>query len=443
MADLWQLGVTALAEGVRERSFSALDVLESLASRIGQVEPDIDAWATLDLDRARDDAAARPVPSLADSRVAPLRGVPVGVKDVFLTRGLRTCMGSPLFDGFVPSTDAAVVAQLRSAGALLPGKTVTCSFAGPDPAKTRNPWHRDRTPGGSSAGSAAAVACGMVPAAVGTQTAGSVLRPSAYCGIVGFKPTYQTISCDGVFPFARSLDTVGVMARSVADVSWIFEALSPATTPGQAGVVTGDIPGARRTVRVGLLDCGELVSSLDVAEHTISVARHLASHGAEVTEVKLPVDLDLVLAAQSIITHAEAASVHFPEIRTHGQLYEPGMRAIVELGQLIPAAAYEMALRLQKNLSAVVDEWLPPDTFLLLPTVGEPVPGTATTGNPSLQAIFTFLGMPALALPTGFSADGMPSSTQIAAKRGHDRLLLAAAEWMQLVLANPVTFPYL
>src|SRR5262249_19505824 len=159
------------------------------------------AWVTLDLDRAAQDAAwldSTPLPSAP--RKALLSGVPIGIKDVFLTRGMPTGMGSPLFDGFVPATDASAVAQLRSARALIPGKTVTTSFAGPDPARTANPWKPGRTPGGSSSGSAAAVACGMVPAALGTQTAGSVLRPSAYCGIVGFKPTHRTISCDGVFP---------------------------------------------------------------------------------------------------------------------------------------------------------------------------------------------------------------------------------------------------
>jgi aspartyl-tRNA(Asn)/glutamyl-tRNA(Gln) amidotransferase subunit A len=444
MADLWQLGVQDLAEGIKQRSFSDQEVLDSLAMRIGQVEPVINAWATLDLDRARDETSAASSRSAPDPRLTPLCGVPIGIKDVFLTRGMQTCMGSRLFDGYVPSTDAAAVARLRLAGAVLPGKTVTCAFAGPDPAKTCNPWRHDRTPGGSSAGSAAAVACAMVPGALGTQTAGSVLRPSAYCGIVGFKPTYQTISCDGVFPFARSLDTVGLMARSVADVRIIFQAFSASAGLLSAAVAPIDASrSGQPALRVGILDCGKLISSADAREHTADVARQLESHGAQVSEVRLPLDLDLLLAAQGVITHAEAASVHFQEIKANRELYEPGMRAVAELGTLIPAPAYEMALRLQKNLSSAVDQWLRPGALLMLPTFGEPVPDTTTTGNPALQAIFTFLGMPAVALPTGFSADGMPQSTQIAAKRGDDWHLLAAAEWMQLVLGYPVKFPHL
>ncbi len=444
MDDLWQQGAKALAEGIRARSWSALEVVQSVAMRIERVERVVSAWVTLDLDRAAQDAAfLDSTPLTSGPRVAPLAGVPVGIKDVFLTRGMRTGMGSPLFDGFVPATDASAVAKLRSAGALIPGKTVTTSFAGPDPARTSNPWKPDRTPGGSSSGSAAAVASGMVPAALGTQTAGSVLRPSAYCGIVGFKPTHRTISCDGVFPLARSLDTVGIMARSVADAGYLFEALVPPaglpSAESSAGANEDRPPG----IRLGLVECDELVSSADIRAHTAAVARHLESHGAQAGQVRLPADLALIAAAQSVITHVEAASVHFPEIRANGELYDPGIRAIAELGQVIPAPAYEMALRLRKSLSAAVDDWLSPADLLILPTVGEPVPDGTTTGNPALQAIFTFLGLPSIALPTGFSADGMPRSTQIVAARHQDRYLLAAAEWMQHVLDYPLTFPCL
>lgn len=432
MGDLWQRGARALAEGIRARSWSALEVVQSIAMRIEQVERVVKAWVTLDLDRAAQDAGR--MDSAPGPPATPLGGVPVGIKDVFLTRGMRTGMGSPLFAGFVPATDAVAVARLRSAGALIPGKTVTTSFAGPDPARTANPWKPGRTPGGSSAGSAAAVASGMVPAALGTQTAGSVLRPSAYCGIVGFKPTHGMISCDGVFPLARSLDTVGIMARSVADVGYVFETL---VRPAAASAVHP------REVRLRLVDCGDLVSSADIADHTAEIARRLESNGARVAQVRLPADLALIAAAQSVITHAEAASVHFPEVRANGQHYEPGMRAIAELGQLIPAPAYAVALRLRKRFSAAVDAWLSPTDLLILPTVGEPVPDVTTTGNPALQAIFTFLGLPAVALPTGFSADGMPRSTQIVGARHQDRYLLAAAGWMQQVLDFPAKFPCL
>jgi Asp-tRNA(Asn)/Glu-tRNA(Gln) amidotransferase A subunit family amidase len=444
MDDLWRQGARALADGIQARSWSVLEVVRSLATRIERVERVVKAWITLDLDRAAHDAALLDATRLPSGPgVAPLAGVPVGIKDVFLTRGMRTGMGSPLFDGFVPATDAAVVARLRSAGALIPGKTVTTSFAGPDPARTSNPWKAGRTPGGSSSGSAAAVASGMVPAALGTQTAGSVLRPSAYCGIVGFKPTHGTISCDGVFPLARSLDTVGIMARSVADVGYVFEALVPSAGLSSASSPAGTNTDRPPVVRLGLVDCGELVASADIKDHTAALARRLESFGAQVAQVRLPADLALIAAAQSVITHVEAASVHFPEIQANGQYYEPGMRALAEIGQVIPATAYEMALRLRQRLSAAVDDWLAPADLLILPTVGEPVPDVTTTGNPALQAIFTFLGLPAVTLPTGFGADGLPRGTQIVAARHCDRYLLAAAEWMQRALDYPLKFPSL
>lgn len=445
MDELWRLSVREIADGVRGRAFSAREVLDSLAGRIEECDGGIRAWATLDL------AAAARAAAALDARLArrassteaagagtaelALCGVPFGIKDVFLTRGLATGMGSPLFEGFVPERDAAVVARLRDAGAVIAGKTATTAFAGADPAPTVNPWRAGRTPGGSSSGSAAAVACGMVPAALGTQTAGSVLRPAAFCGVVGFKPTFGVLSTEGVFPFARSLDTVGILARSASDAAHVFGALTPS-----GGVAAPGAPAGSRDIRLRLLDVSGLVCDPAISEHARAVAGRLESCGARVTEAVLP-GQELIVAAQSLIVHVEGASVHLREMTASRHLYGPGWQAITDLGQLIPAPAYAAALHLQRELAAAAGDWLGPADLLILPTCGDPVPDQSSTGNPTLQGLFTFLGMPAITLPAGHAPDGLPRGIQVVARRGGDLRLLRAAVWMQEELGYPGWFP--
>jgi Asp-tRNA(Asn)/Glu-tRNA(Gln) amidotransferase A subunit family amidase len=440
MDELWRLGVRELAAGIGTGSFSAREVLASIAARTEQVEGTVRAWATFAPGCAANEAAAVDAALGAGAGPPsppgglPLGGVPIGIKDVFLTRGLETAMGSPLFAGFVPGTDAAVVARLRAAGAVIPGKTATTAFAGADPAPTVNPWRSGRTPGGSSSGSAVAVACGMVPAALGTQTAGSVLRPAAFCGVVGFKPTFGVLSTDGVFPFARSLDTVGIMARSAADLACVFGVLAGEALADWAG-------GWPAGIRLRLLDVHELVSDPDISDHAAAVGRELERAGARVSQARLPADLGLIIAAQNLMVHAEGASVHLAQMRASRGQYGPGWQATTDLGQLIPAPAYGAARHVQRRLRREVDDWLGPDDLLILPACGDPVPDLSSTGNPELQALFTFLGLPAITLPTGFGPDGLPRGTQVVAARHADHHLLAVAAWLQQALEYPVTFP--
>jgi Asp-tRNA(Asn)/Glu-tRNA(Gln) amidotransferase A subunit family amidase len=447
--DLWSLGVTDLVVGLAQQEWSAAEVLDSIGRRVDALERDLHAWACLDLARAADESTAGrarsspPTPGGARS----LAGVPVAVKDVIATCDLPTGMGSSLFDGFRPREDAVAVSRLRAAGAVIPGKTVTTAFAGPDPAATTNPWDPTRTPGGSSSGSAAAVASGMAPAALGTQTAGSVLRPAAFCGVVGFKPTAGCIDPAGIFPFSRTLDTVGVLARTVGDVDRVFQALRNhppgASAASRRPTGPGDVeraPSGRPPNRIGVVDCSQVASATAAAD-CASVAERLSAHDVDVVETRLPVDLEVVSAAQGVIVRAEGASVHQEALNDHPECYGQGLRRLVEVGGLVPAPVYERALRLRIALSAVVDEWCEPGGVLMLPTVDGPVPDRSTTGDPCLQAIFTFLGMPALAIPVGFGADALPLSIQVVARRGDDDHLLDVGAWIQERLAFPVRFP--
>src|SRR5881398_2304129 len=215
--DLYSLGLLDTLRAYREGRATVQDYVTSCSERIAALEPRIQAWEWFDASRAMAEAEERAGGILCD---LPLFGIPVGVKDIIATRGIPTRMGSRIFANNMPTHSAWVVRRLEALGGLVMGKTVTTEFAYRQPGKTRNPWNPAHTPGGSSSGSAAAVAAGFVPAAIGTQTLGSVIRPAAFCGVVGYKPSFGAISRTGIHPFAPTLDTVGVFARSVTDVAW-------------------------------------------------------------------------------------------------------------------------------------------------------------------------------------------------------------------------------
>src|SRR5213593_5001740 len=234
-AELARLGARKAAEGVRAGRVSPIDLVEACLARIRGLDDRLTAWSFVDADGARATARERQREARAGRLCGPLHGVPVGVKDIFDVAGMPTTGGARPFAHTRPSADAAAVARIRAAGAIVLGKTVTTEFAYRDPAPTRNPWNRARTPGGSSAGSAAAVAARMAPLALGSQTVGSVLRPAAYCGVVGFKPTHGLVSTAGVIPLAWSLDHVGVFTRGVADAALVFSVLARRTVVAEPG----------------------------------------------------------------------------------------------------------------------------------------------------------------------------------------------------------------
>src|SRR5438045_1289623 len=236
--DLFRLGLTDMLRTVREGRATVQELVESCSTRIAALEPRIQAWEWFDASRAMAEAEERAGGILTD---LPLFGIPVGVKDIIATRGIPTRMGSRIFANNVPTHSSWVVRRLEALGGLVLGKTVTTEFAYRLPGKTRNPWNTAHTPGGSSSGSAAAVAAGFVPVAIGTQTLGSVVRPAAFCGVVGYKPTFGAISRTGIHPFSATLDTVGVFARSVADASWFAACLMGQDARDEATLVRGDL----------------------------------------------------------------------------------------------------------------------------------------------------------------------------------------------------------
>ena len=379
-----------------------------------------------DLDRRFPDPAGRPA----------LFAALVGVKDIFHVAGLPTRAGSRLPpEELAPEgpPEAESVRRLRAAGALVIGKTVTTEFAYFEPGPTRNPRAPGHTPGGSSSGSAAAVAAGVCPLALGTQTIGSVGRPAAYCGIVGFKPTYDRVPRDGVIPLAPSLDHVGVLA---ADVAWA-RAAAAVLCDGWRGD-----PDSRSRRRPSLaVPVGPYLEAAEPAarHHLRAVQRRLAAAGFAVREVPILLDYEAVARRHRRLMAHEAAAVHERWHGRHRHLYRPRTAELIEQGRQVSAeeAAAARAGRgeLRQELEAALAErgldlWLTPGA------TGPAPRGLAATGDPAMQLPWSHAGMPAVVLPAGSSPEGLPLGIQLAARAGDDELLLAWAERLAAVLAT-------
>ena len=358
-----------------------------------------------------------------------LDGYVVGVKDVIDVAGMPTRAGSPLTSPAPVRADAPAVARLRAAGAAIAGKTHCTQWALNDPAPTRNPWAPDRTPGGSSAGSAVAVAAGMCTATVDTQTAGDVLRPAAYNAVVGFKPTIGWVSTSGSQPVAPAIDTIGVTARRVDDATAVAAAIaddparftrSAVPSPPRLGVLVDPF-----TDDIGAVMRANLSQTL----------AQLTGAGAKLTPVSCPVDLSLIHAAHRILTFAECAAEHLAAGRHSRNGYGPRARELIDLGLVTPAHAYLHAQHVRRTTTRQLATMFAHADVILLPVVPEPAPAPATTGDSRLQIPWTLCGFPALSLPTGLSPAGLPLAMQLIAAPRNEHALLTAAHWSEQVLA--------
>lgn len=419
-----RLPAREIAEGVRSGVLAAEAVAEACLARIAACDGTVMAWEFLDPDLVR--VQARAVDRTADK--GALAGVPVGVKDVIDTADMPTALGSPIHAGRRPAADARCVALLRAAGAVVMGKTVTCEFAGPAPGKTANPRDPSRTPGGSSSGSAAAVADGMVPIALGTQTGGSVIRPSSYCGVLGYKPSFGKFDLAGVFPAAPSLDTLGVHARAADDVALAASVLSerPAAPPA---------PG-RRPARVGVAKTWlwDRASS-ETREAVENAARRMEKAGARVFDVGLDNRFRELAEIRGTINAVERARTLRDEWARDRERLSPVMRATVEEGLAVPEAEYGEAKRFLADRRAAGDAAFGACDVLLCPAVdGVAPPGLDDTGDPRFQSLWTMLGTPAATLPAGTGPGGLPVGVQLVAPRRRDGALLDVLRWAERVL---------
>lgn len=424
MTGPFQWGVIEAAQQIRTKRISSRDYVRALLARIAEYEPALQAWAELAADRAEAEAIECDEETARGVSRGPLHGVPVAVKDNLDIAGLPTRAGSDLADDAAADADAEAIRKLRRAGAIVLGKTAMTPFAAMDPAPTRNPWNGRHTPGGSSSGSAAAVAAQMCAAALGTQTAGSVLRPAAYCGVVGLKPTYEAISRKGLLPCAWSMDHVGVIARDVDDVALIFGVLTDAR-PSEA-------PDGEAAPIIGMPDRGFEIAEADDAEAFAQAVDVLVDAGAKVVPVRLPDGFEALAAAGIVAMYAEMGAFHRDLFSRRGSDYPPRLRVLVEAGLSLTAADYINAQRVRRRAAAELSELLAGLTALVTPTTAGPAPADQrSTGDWRFNLPFSASGHPAITLPCGFSKGGMPLGLQAVAARGREDRLFALGRLFQ------------
>jgi Asp-tRNA(Asn)/Glu-tRNA(Gln) amidotransferase A subunit family amidase len=405
--------IAGLLDRLERRELTAEDLVRSLLRRIEEREPVVQAWEHLDPEQAL--AHARRIDRQRDPPW--LRGLPIGVKDLIDMADLPTEYGTPIHRGHRPDRDAACIAALREGGAVILGKTVTTELASYSPGKTRNPRDPGRTPGGSSSGSAAAVADGMVPAALGSQTAGSVIRPASYCGVVGFKPTYGVLDLAGVHPLAPSLDTLGFFVETLEDAPIVFAALRSQSRPGAL------VP---RKPRIGLCR----TEQWKLAERTTQDAVAAAAAKLEARDdVELPPGL---AEAQEIVMAVEAARALAPERAAGEERLSRKLRDLLEKGDRCPREQYDEAIaRMRRARAGAADAFRDADVLITPAAPGEAPVGLLSTGDPAFSRIWTLLGVPCLSLPLLRGPAGLPLGLQLIGAPGKDLELLAAAAWVE------------
>ncbi len=440
--------VTEAASLISTRQLSPVELMEALLAQAERVESDLHIWVTLDPDGAIAAARGSKEELATSGPSGPLHGIPIGVKDIFYTSGVRTTAGSPIYADFIPDYDATSVARLKQAGAIVMGKTVTTEFACLDPSPTRNPWNTAHTPGGSSSGSAAGVAARIFPAALGSQTGGSVLRPASYNGVVGLKPTFGRISRYGVVPVSGSLDTIGHFARSVEDVALLLEVMAghDANDPDSSNEAVPDYIGGPDTDgrwKIGLLRQHFFEKAdRETLEHTEKVIHSLAEEGAHIEDLTVPLDIDDVIDAHSVVMAVEAAEVHQEDYGRRPDDYGPKMSALVERGLAADGLTYVRAKQVQRVFQRATRMAIGDFDVVLTPSTYSPAPrDLTTTGDPMFQSPWTFSGLPTITLPSGQSQSGLPLGIQLAAGAFDETTLLAAAAWCEQVLGFDLAPP--
>lgn len=434
-----------LRRALDEGRLTVRELVDTCLARIEADEPRIRAWAHLDPGYARAQADALDSAQRAGRPRGPLFGLPIGVKDIVDTADLPTEHGSPVFVGRRPSRDAWLVARLKAAGAVILGKTVTTEFATFHPGPTRNPHDPVRTPGGSSSGSAAAVALGMAPLAIGSQTNGSVIRPAAFCGVVGYKPSHGLIPRTGMLEQSPTLDHVGVFARELGDAALLAETLvgfdpdDPATRPQAA-------PRLCRAVEEGMLVRPRLALLWGpAAERTEPAMRAAmdevrASLGEALVDVGLPPLFDGALAVHRTIWTAELAARFARLVADHEQLVSPRFRELVQEGERVSAVAYQRALAARERMRAELAAFMHEIDAILTPAApGEAPLGLESTGDPSFCTAWTLVGAPALSLPVLSGPAGLPMGLQVVAEPGDDERLFRIAAWLLRALTEEVS----
>lgn len=439
----WALSAADALAKLRGGELGCEELVRSCLQRIEETEPAVRAWIHLDPEHALRQARAADGHRRGGADPGPLHGLPVGVKDIFDTREWPTGCGTPLMAGRQPRSDAHVVSLLKAAGAVIMGKTVTTEFALYSPGETTNPHDARRTPGGSSSGSAAAVAMGMVPLAIGSQTNGSVIRPAAYCGVAGYKPTFGLISRAGALALSRPLDTVGVFARTLEDAALLAEPLigyderDPDTVlraaPGLRAAVASDPPVAPQFafVRSPVWERADD----DARTGFEALAERL---GDACDLVDLPEPFERALDCHRTLMCADVAKSLAGLYERGKDRLSGGLRAMIEEGRSVPAVDYNRALDFAAVLEAGLERLFERYDAIVTPATGGQAPlGLESTGSPAFCTTWTLTGVPAVSVPLLGGADGMPIGVQVVGRRHDDARLLRTARWLASRMEAP------
>ena len=428
------------AEMIRQGDLDSVSLVTACLARISAIDDTVCAWAALDEARTLSEAASLDEEAQSGQFRGTLHGVPVGIKDIIFTKDFPTRGGSKFLANHTPEYDAPVVRRLKEAGAIILGKTVTTEFAGFDPAETHNPWNPKHTPGGSSSGTAAAVASRMVPAALGSQTGGSISRPAAYCGVVGFKPTYGRVSLRGVLELAFSLDHIGPLTRTVGDAALVGQIIAghdpkdpySSDRPVDFAPKSFDTP-----PRIGLVhdlfDSGTEDETRDITRDALT---RIENAGAETPVVRLPKSFKEVHAMHRIIMHAEGSAYHADRFSRKPKQFRPKIRAMIEEGLLLPAAAYVEAKKHQGIFRRDIQCSFKDVDVIVTPATPAPAPyGLESTGDPLFNSPWSHSGLPTVVIPVGLTDSGLPIAIQLIGRAYDEAALLGAAAWCESVLA--------
>jgi aspartyl-tRNA(Asn)/glutamyl-tRNA(Gln) amidotransferase subunit A len=429
--------IAGAGRALRAGKLTCVELLEACLDQVDRWESGVQAWVVLDRDRALEQAHAMDHDLKLGKVRGPLHGIPIGIKDIIDVKGLPTACGAARWAGRIAQSDADMLVNLRWNGAVIMGKTVTTPYSWIDPPRTRNPWNLARSPGGSSSGSAAAVACGMCLGAIGTQTGGSITRPASFCGVAGLKPAFARAVERGVHPFAPSLDQPGPIAQTAADLriltrgmQGLIENLDPELESFRGRQEAGPRIGRLR----GFFDRRAEPRILATFEEAVRV---LAQLGAEIIDIEDPVDFEQVLESHRCVMAAEAARIHSDWLMQFPDDYPPRIRELILEGRSYSAIEYLKASECGSALRAVLEPFGTHGLDALV-TPGTTTTATdpSTTGDPAFNSPWSYMHLTTVSVPTGLAADGMPVAIQLVGRSRDEEDVLRVTGWCEQAVRN-------
>lgn len=416
------LGLIEAAQQIGNHQLDPKNLIEQSFNLANQVEPQLKAFVS----RGELEDLKKSI------KPGPLSGIPIGIKDIINTVDFVTTNGSPIYAQQLPKQDAPIVEKIRALGGIIFGKTVTTQFAWKTPGPTVNPWNSEHTPGGSSSGSAAAVAAGIVPLALGTQTVGSVVRPAAFCGVVGFKPSFGAINKEGVHPLSYSLDHIGLFTRNLNDAAYAYNLLKNESEPSINLSASNEVTPLRQPKIAFIRTPFDSLMSQEQKQLMESVVEKLKKAGANLLAIDLPAKYWDGVKQLHIIMAYEAAQIHQGHMLNKQSLLCQNIKELVSTGLQVSDAQYHTAIATQNQLRKDVAEVFKGyDALMCAPATGEAPKGLDSTGDPSFCALGSFLGIPAINIPAGKSKQGLPLGIQLMGDYKADDHLLMASKFIE------------